>query len=132
MLSRSIVTDTIGKTFADKLDTVVLEVGPKLTYTRREMVEILGCANFVAAARLQKALKKLKIDSPASLHHMDPFSIARIRGIGEASMFVAMCILATAGYDVQKWWGWKDTNSLKFNSFKHNAMKRARKAQHEI
>ena len=133
MLTRKIVETTIGKGFADKLDEVVLEAGGKLVFTKRQMVEDLGCANFLAAARLQKALRKLDIVTPAQLFRTDPFSIVRVRGIGEAAMFVAMCILDHAQYNVQEWWGWKETNTLKFSSFKHNAIRRSTKhGKHDI
>jgi hypothetical protein len=133
MLTRNIVETTIGKTFADKLDEVIFEVSPKLTFTRRQMVEDLGCANFNAAALLQKALRKLSVETPAQLFRTDPFSIVRIKGIGETAMFVAMCILDYAQYNVQEWWGWKETNTLKFSSFKHNAIRRATKrGKHDI
>lgn len=132
MLNRETVESIIGKGFADKLDEVVLEVSPQLTFTRRQMVEDLGCANFVAAAILQKALRKLSIATPAQLFKTDPFSLVRTKGIGEAAMFVAMCILDTAQYNVKDWWGWKETNDLKFSSFKHNATRRASKRKHEV
>ena len=132
MLTRKQVETTIGKTFADKLDEIVLDIGPKLIFTRRDMVEELGCANFVAGARLQKVLRRLGIETAAELFRTDPFSIVRCKGIGETSMFVAMCILDHAQYNVEDWWGWKETNDLKFSSFKHNATRRARKSKHEV
>lgn len=132
MLTRDVVETTISKTFADKLDEVVLDISPKLTFTRRQMVEELGCANFVAAAVLQKALRKLQIETPAQLFRTDPFSLVRVKGVGEATIFVAMCILDAAQYNVKKWWGWNETNDLKFSSFKHNATRRASKAKHDI
>lgn len=132
MLNRDIVNATIGKTFADKLDEVVFAVSDTLTFSRRDMIEVLKCGNFNAATRLEKALKKLGIKTPAQLYKLDPFSLVRIRSIGETSLYVAMCILDSAGYDVVKWWGWHDTNTVKFASFKRDAIKRARKKQHEI
>ncbi len=131
MLTRKVVETTIGKTFADKLDEVVFESG-SLTYSRRQMVDDLGCANFGAASRLEKALKKLGIKTVAQLYKTDPFSIVRTRGIGETSIFVAMCILDNSGYSVTQWWGWKETNTLKFSSFKHRAIKKASKRKHEV
>lgn len=86
MLSKEIVSNVIGKTFADKLDESVIESG-KIAYTRRQMVEDLGCANFMAAARLQKVLRKLKIYTATQLANTDPFSLARVKGIGESCMF---------------------------------------------
>jgi hypothetical protein len=132
MLTRDIVETTIGKTFADKLDEVILDIGPKLLFTRRSMIEELGCANFTATTILQKVLRKLNITTTAQLFRTDPFSIARVKGVGETTMFVAMCILDAAQYNVQEWWGWKETNKLKFSSFKHNANRRALKVKHEV
>lgn len=132
MLNRDVVDATIGKTFADKLDEVVFAVSDTLTFTRREMIEVLKCGNFNAATRLEKALKKLGVKTPAQLYKMDPFSLVRIRSIGETSLFVAMCILDMAGYDVVKWWGWHDTNTVKFASFKRDAIKRARRRGHDV
>jgi len=132
MLTREKVEITIGKGFADKLDETIIHVSQDISFTRREMVEKLGCANFLAAARLEKVLKKLRIFTPSQLHKTDPFSIVRIKGVGKAVMFVAMCILDSKGYDVVKWWGWKGTNNIKFSTFKHNAIKRAKKIKHEL
>lgn len=131
MLNRDTVESTIGKGFADKLDEAVIHVSQDISFTRREMVEELGCANFLAAARLQKVLKKLQIFTPGKLYKTDPFSLVRSRGIGEASMFVAMCILDKAGYDIVKWWGWKG-NQTKFSTFKHNSIKRAKRRTQEV
>lgn len=132
MIERKTVENTIGKSFADKLDEIIINVSPKLRFTRRQIVDDLGCANFVAAIRLEKALRKLGIETPAQLFRTDPFSLVRVKGIGETSVFVAMCILDFAQYNVEEWWGWKETNELKFSSFKHNATKRASKRKHEL
>ena len=132
MLTREAVETTIGKGFADKLDDVVIHVSQELSFTRREMVETLGCANFIAASRLNKVLKKLEIFTAGKLYRTDPFSLVRAKGIGEASMFVAMCILDSKEYDVVKWWGWKGTNGVKFSAFKHNATRRASKRKQEV
>lgn len=131
MLDRKIVESVIGKGFADKLDEAVLNVSQSLSYSRREMVEDLGCANFIAAARLEKVLKRLKIFSPAQLYRTDPFSLARAKGIGEAALFVAACILDANDYSVEKWWGWND-NVVKFSTFKSHAMKRASRRKQEV
>jgi hypothetical protein len=131
MLARNKIESTLGKTFAETLDTSVFTVG-HWGYTRRDMVDTLGCANFIAAARLARALKRLQIQSPSQLHKMDPFSLVRIRGIGEACLFVAMCILDASGYSVEDWWGWKQDkdNIVKFSAFKHKATMRATKKNH--
>jgi hypothetical protein len=95
------------------------------------MVEKLGCANFVAAARLAKVLRKLGIKTPLQLSRMYPFSLVRTRGIGEAAMYVAMCILDANGYDPVKWWGWKG-NEVKVSTMKHRAINRATKHKQEV
>lgn len=131
MLTREVIQSTIGKGFAEKLEEVVIDSG-SLIITRRGMVEELGCANFLAAARLNKVLRRLGISTPAQLYKTDPFSLVRSRGIGEACIFVAMCILDANDYSVATWWGWKKTNTVKFSAFKHNAINRARKSKHEL
>jgi hypothetical protein len=130
MLAREKVEKVIGKTFADRLDELVFDVGI-MQYSRRQMVEELGCANFVAAARLQKVLRRLGIKNGKQLYNLDPFSLARSKGIGEASLFVAMCILDSGDLDVIKWWQYKG-NDVKFSSFKRHAISRASKRKQEV
>jgi len=132
MIERNTVSQVIGKGFADKLDSEIFKVGLNWFYTRREMVEELGCANFIAAARLAKVLRRLQVHTPAQLYKTDPFSLARAKGIGEAAIFVAMCILDANEYDVIKWWSWKDTNDVKFSTYKHHAMSRSHKHKQEV
>lgn len=127
MLERKTVETTIGKGFADRLDEPIMKY---LGVTRRAMVEDLGCANFIAAARLDKVLRRLEIDSPAKLFKTNPMDLARVRGIGESAIFVAMCILDAGQYNVADWWGWRETNVVKFSSFKTNAMRKSRKSRH--
>ena len=131
MLERKTVEKVIGKGFADKLDEEVFKVNLNWFYTRREMVEELGCANFVAAARLAKVLKRLEVANPAKLFKLDPYSLARSRGIGEAALFVAMCILDAKQYNVTDWWQWND-NTVKFSSFKANAIRRSSRRKQEV
>lgn len=131
MLKREKIEKIIGKGFADSIDAPIFQVHD-WRYTRRQMVEVLGCANFIAAARLCKVLKRLKIESAAQLNRLDPYSLARTKGIGASSIFVAMCILDAAGYDVMKWWDYKQDNVVKFSTFKHKAMVRASKRKQEI
>lgn len=132
MLKYDLLNKTVGKGFADSFEELAININDTITFTRREMIEELGCANFNAATRLQKALKKLDIVSPARLFRTDPFSILRIKGIGVTSMYVAMCILDFNDYSVAEWWGWKGTNHTKFSSFKHRAIKKASKHKQEV
>jgi hypothetical protein len=131
MLNRETIESTISKTFADKLDEAIIHVSQDISFSRRDMVEELGCANFIAATNLNKVLRRLGIVSPSQLYRTDPYSLVRAKGIGEAAMFVAMCILDYHKYDVVKWWGWKG-NDVKFSTFKHNAIRRASKRKQEV
>lgn len=134
-MDRSKIESVLGKTFADSLDETVVNSG-YLVFTKREMIENLGCANFAAASRLDSVLKKLKIKTAKQLQQTDPFSLLRTTGVGLTTMYVAMCILDYAGVDVEKWWGWKQEKQqgviLKFSSYKHKASRRALKHKQEI
>jgi hypothetical protein len=131
MLKKEVIESLLSKTAADHLDAAFFEVG-NMKYSRRDMIDILKCGNFTAAKKLQKILVKLEVVTPFKLFNTDPFSLLRVKGIGEWTVFVAMCILDAEGYDVEVWWGWKDTNTLKFNAFKQQAVKTARKRQHDV
>jgi len=131
MIVREKVEKIIGKGFADKLDTEVFLVSESFSFTRREMVDDLGCANFIAAAKLAKVLRRLQIFNIRQLYNIDPLSLARSKGIGETALFVAMCILDTNDYDVEKWWKYKD-NTVKFSTFKHHAISRSSKRKQEV
>jgi hypothetical protein len=126
MLKRTTIEKCIGKTFADKVDDWAINASDQLCYTRREMIETIGCANFMAAARLEKVLKRLKIKTPKDLWNINPIDLLRSKGVGETSIFVAMCILDTNGFSVEEWWGWGG-NVVKFSTFKHHAAQRASK-----
>ena len=126
------VEKTIGKTFADKLDEVVIHVSQDLSFTRRELVDELGCANFAAAARLGKLLSRLHIHTAAQLNRTDPFSLLRARGIGQTCMFVAMCILDYKQYNVIDWWEFKRDNVVKFSSYRASAYRRAARRKQDV
>lgn len=133
MITRTKVEKVIGKGFADILDEEVFKVTINWFYTRREMVEKLGCANFIAAAKLAKVLRKLSITTPKKLYELDPSSLARTRGIGAACIFVAMCILDAETYDIIEWWEYEQgNNTVKFSSFKSHVMNRASKRKQEV
>lgn len=130
MLKKEVIDCVIGKGFADKIDEPLFHLGQS-GYSRRFMVENLGCANFIAAVKLGKVLKRLKITSILQLARTDPMSLARAKGIGEASLFVAMCILEAGNYDPVKWWT-KNDNVVKFSTFKHHAIQRASRRKQEV
>lgn len=130
MMHRDSIERVISKGFADRLEETIFSVG-KTEYSRRMMVEELGCANFIAAAKLTKVLRRLKITTVKSIWDMNPVDLARSKGIGEASIFVVMCLLDAHKFDVEKWWGWND-NVVKFSTFKNNAISRAKKRSQDV
>lgn len=126
MIKREAIHATLGKTFADRVDDVILDVSDELRYTRREMIDFIGNANFSAAARLNKALKKLKVKTIKQLFEVDPFSLFRMKGVGDTTVFVVMCILDAHKYNVMEWWAWKDADQKKA------AIARAKKHVQEV
>jgi len=124
MIARTKVEKIVGKPFADKLDEPVFKVN-NWVYTRRQMVEDVGCANFIAASRLAKVLRRLGVAGAGGLFKLDPASLARVRGIGESSIFVALCILDHAQYNINDWW---DTEA-KFRTVK---VRKASRNGHEV
>lgn len=130
MLTIKKVSDTLGKTFADNLNEKILDSG-SIQFTRHEIVNLLGCANLIAASKLNKVLRRLHIDSHKELWKLGPFALARLQSVGMATMYVAMCVLDYHKYDVIEWWSY-DENELKFSSFKYKAMRRAKKRQETV
>lgn len=115
---------TIGKGFADKTIETVFSVG-EMQYSRQDFINLIGCANFIAAAKLAKVLRRLRIQTIDQLAKYDPYSLHRTKGIGDAALYVAMCLLEFGGYDAVSWWG-KDVEE------KHKAIRRAKQRKHEV
>jgi hypothetical protein len=125
MLNYTTIHATIGKTFADKQDEVIFQSG-NLVYTRRELVGIVGCANFIAAARLAKVCRRLKIYTITQLYKTDPYSLYRAKGIGDTAVYVAMCLLDTSNFNVMKWW------NKKTSADKERSIRRAKRNKQAI
>lgn len=121
MLNYTTIHAILGKGFADKQEEVVFESG-YMQYTRRNFTQDIGCANLIAAGRLAKVCRRLKINTLPQLFKTDPYSLYRCKGIGDASLFVAMCILDSSGFDAVKWWGPE----------KQEKLKRAKKRKQEV
>lgn len=90
----------IDKAFKDKLLSEVVLETLDYSYTRQEMIENLGCANFSAAKRVSHHIRKYTV---ADIYRMKPHSFIRIHGIGMACLYVMMCILDSRGYSVEQW-----------------------------
>lgn len=134
MLKYTQIDNTLGKTFADGLEEVVINSGKELVFTKRQMIEEIGCANFQAATRINKAFRRLDISTIKKLSDTDPSSLLRIKGIGQTSIYVAMCILDAHHISVEKWWGWNQEkdNILKFSAYRNKLTRKARKHKQEI
>lgn len=106
---KSVYTKVLPAAFVNHLEAdLVLKIG-KFAYSRQEMILDLKCANFIAAARLTKALKKLKVTTVLQLFNMGPESLWRMSGVGTAQLYVAMCELDAHHYNVAQWWHWTPT-----------------------
>jgi hypothetical protein len=83
---------------------VILTVGPK-TFTRQTCVTELGCPNFKAAQNLSHALASIGVDSTKALAKTTPTDLLRLEGVGERTVFVALCVLdaTTTGETAQRW-----------------------------
>lgn len=75
----------------------------ELPYTRREMIELLGCGNFIAAKRLTVACKQFDILTLPDLDRVGLHGLLRIAGVGERAAWVAACLLHNGRYDVMAW-----------------------------
>lgn len=73
-------------------EDVILNVGPH-KYTREACVRELGCPNFRAAQNLGEALKSIGVDSTKQLAATTPRDLLRLQGVGERTVFVALCVL---------------------------------------
>jgi len=71
---------------------VILTVGPK-AFTREACVRELGCPNFRAAQNLSTALQSIGCTSTKQLANTTPKDLLRLEGIGERTVFVALCVL---------------------------------------
>lgn len=70
-------------------------------FTLQDLMDI-KCPNFIAACRLEKNLKKLRIKSISQLWNFDPFSLFNTKGVGITQIYVAMCVV-NVEYDGVKW-----------------------------
>lgn len=116
----------LDSSFTDTLDEPVLKLG-YTTWTRSELATELGLTNVMAARRLSHVLKRLKIRTALRLFNLGPDSLIRVRGIGNAATYVAMCILDQAGYSVERWWGWTPDAGTRFSCHQHHARSRAQR-----
>ena len=71
---------------------VILSVGDK-KFTRESCVRELGCPNFKAAQNLSRALDSIGVNSTKALAKTTPTDLLRLEGVGERTVFVALCVL---------------------------------------
>jgi hypothetical protein len=117
----------LGTTFVkNSLDEVIFKCG-RTEYSKLDMVDSLGCGNFAAAKKLSKALERIGVQSITQLVRLGPLPLARMKGVGPATLYVAMCILDAHGGHVERWWGWDDGNGVKFSALKHRELQKAKR-----
>ena len=93
----------LGKTFIDRLTTeTILKIGNN-TYSRDDLVRECRCGNFAAARRLNKVLEDIGITEVADLAHLAPEDLARVKGVGETTVYVLLCLQDHAKVKMLEW-----------------------------
>jgi len=109
-----------GKTWIDKQSEPLLELGNK-RWTRYELVSRVGCGNYKAISILMQALKDLNVRSVQALSKLPPTALAATKGVGTTTLFAAMCLLESEGYDVEAWYANNPTfQALKERQRRHD------------
>lgn len=128
------VEQVLGKTFRNYLTEEIIVIDDH-SISRDELVHVYGVGNLMAARRLGQELKDMNIRTTQALYQMDPLSLVRHNGLGERSIFVAMCLLERKGKSPVKWW--EKNFTTKFSTAKSHAMEetkallRAKRKQRE-
>lgn len=112
------VEHVLGRSFRNYLTEAIITIDDHMI-SRDELVHNYGVGNLMAARKLGEGLKELNIKTTQDLFNMDPLSLVRHNGLGERSIFVAMCLLERKGKSPTRWWD-KNFNT-KFSTAKHNA-----------
>lgn len=115
----------LGKTFVDGFRRPVLVIGEgraARTWTRQQLVTELASGNFAAARILTEKLKGIGVTSVREFLNLGAIALADVKGVGEATIFVALRAVRALGEDEHKWFG-KDT--VTFNTLKDRAGRRA-------
>ena len=93
MLQLSKLRPRLGKTFIDRLTSdVILAIGNH-KFTRSDLVRECHVGHFGAARHLGNVLRDdLSITRPEQLASLAPEDLAAIRGVGETTVYVLLCI----------------------------------------
>jgi hypothetical protein len=95
--------EVLGKRLIDHQQKVVLEIGHD-RWTRQEMIDVLHCGHFIAAANLTRAMKDLDVKSVKdAVKTVVVSELLAIRGIGVTAAYVFMCATAAVGKDPLTW-----------------------------
>ena len=92
----------LGQSFVNKQNEIVLRIGSK-QWTRMQLVRSIGIGNMAAAAKLSSVLRRTKVMTIEQLYAVDPRDFALIPKLGETTVFVAMAVLASEGFSVDRW-----------------------------
>ena len=92
MLQLAKLKPRLGKTFIDRLTSdIILKVGNS-QYSRDDLVRECKVGNFGAARRLGRVLEDLGIESANDLARLSPEDLAAVKGVGETTVFVLLCV----------------------------------------
>ena len=93
----------LGSNFVNRQEEIILRIGSR-QWTRTQLAQSVGIANIAAAGKLSSVLRKAKVSNIEQLFAIDPRELSLIRGLGETTVYVAMAVLATEGFDVRHWY----------------------------
>jgi hypothetical protein len=120
-------TRKLDKGFFDRITLSDIDI-PSGPYNRQELAQELGLTNVQAALRLSKVCKSLDIKTIAGLKRMNPIDLAGRKGVGMATLYVAMVLLDAHGENVAQWWGWDKEKGKTFATYRYGRIRR-RKAR---
>ena len=92
----------LGRSFVNRQNEIVLRIGSR-QWTRMQLVRQVGVGNLAAAAKLSSVLRRTKILTLSQLYAVDPRDFALIPRLGETTVFVAMAVLQSEGFSVDRW-----------------------------
>lgn len=96
-------------------------------FTRQEIATLCETPSTIAASRLQKLIEKEKL-TINQLASLGMHGLLTYDGVGEAQVWIALCLIDVAGYSVDKWI--VSTSTTK-DAISHAAKRRQKKVRKE-
>lgn len=95
----------LGHTFVTRQNQTALQIGEQ-KWSRWELANVFGLANFRAAGTLTMHLRRLGVKNLEQLYAISPEELAAIKGVGETGAYVAASILKENKFDAKHWAGY--------------------------